>query len=60
MGVPLGGIWRELLNTDSTTYWGSGYGNMGSVEASPMPYHQWPKSLTLTLPPLGAVILKPS
>jgi 1,4-alpha-glucan branching enzyme len=60
IGVPLGGTWRELLNSDSKTYWGSGYGNLGGVEASPMPYHKWPKSLTLTLPPLGAVILQPA
>jgi 1,4-alpha-glucan branching enzyme len=59
IGVPFGGTWRELLNSDSKTYWGSGYGNLGGVEASPMPFHKWPKSLTLTLPPLGAVILRP-
>jgi 1,4-alpha-glucan branching enzyme len=59
IGVPLGGTWRELLNTDANIYWGSGQGNLGSLEASPMPYYRWLKSLTLTLPPLGAVILQP-
>ena len=34
-------------------------GNLGDVEASVMPHHQWKRSLSLTLPPLGAVILKP-
>ena len=29
------------------------------IEASPLPHYRWPRSLTLTLPPLGAVILKP-
>jgi 1,4-alpha-glucan branching enzyme len=59
VGVPVGGQWREVLNSDAKICWGSGQGNLGQVEASPMPHYQWPKSLTLTLPPLGAVILKP-
>jgi 1,4-alpha-glucan branching enzyme len=58
-GVPFGGVWRELLNSDAKIYWGSGQGNLGEVEASPMPYYKWLKSITLTLPPLGAVILQP-
>jgi 1,4-alpha-glucan branching enzyme len=59
IGVPVGGTWREIFNSDAGEYWGSGWGNMGWINASPMPYHQWPRSLTLTLPPLGAIILKP-
>jgi 1,4-alpha-glucan branching enzyme len=59
VGVPIGGTWREVFNSDSKTYWGSGQGNLGGVEASPLPYYRWLKSLTLTVPPLGAVILKP-
>jgi 1,4-alpha-glucan branching enzyme len=60
IGVPVGGTWRELLNTDAKIYWGSGQGNLGSVEASPLPHSKWLKSLTLTLPPLGAIILQPT
>jgi 1,4-alpha-glucan branching enzyme len=59
IGVPLGGTWYELLNSDAKIYWGSGQGNLGSIQASPLPHHASPRSLTLTLPPLGAVILKP-
>jgi 1,4-alpha-glucan branching enzyme len=59
IGVARGGRWKEVLNTDARIYWGSGQGNLGEIEASPLAYHRWPKSLTLTLPPLGAVILKP-
>jgi 1,4-alpha-glucan branching enzyme len=58
-GVPQGGFWREILNSDAKIYWGSGQGNLGRIEASPLPHGKWLKSLTLTLPPLGAVILKP-
>jgi 1,4-alpha-glucan branching enzyme len=58
VGLPFGGVWREVLNSDAKIYWGSGQGNLGAIEASPLAHYRWPKSLTLTLPPLGAVILK--
>ena len=60
VGVPVGGAWQEVLNSDAKIYWGSGQGNLGGIEASPLPHYRWPRSLTLTLPPLGAVILKPA
>jgi 1,4-alpha-glucan branching enzyme len=60
IGVPVGGVYRELLNTDSKTYWGSGQGNLGTIESSPLPHYNWNRSLTLTLPPLGALILQPT
>jgi 1,4-alpha-glucan branching enzyme len=58
IGVPRGGFWRELLNSDSKDYWGSGQGNLGGVEAAPAGYHGQRYSLSLTLPPLAAVFLK--
>jgi 1,4-alpha-glucan branching enzyme len=58
VGAPEPGFWRELLNSDSTNYGGSGQGNMGGVEASPVPFHGHPFSLNLTLPPLGVLYLK--
>jgi 1,4-alpha-glucan branching enzyme len=58
VGVPRGGHWREILNSDANEYGGSGHGNMGGVEAAPMSQHGRPFSLALTLPPLGAVFLK--
>ena len=58
VGVPEGGRWRELLNSDATEYGGAGWGNMGGVDAEPLPHHGRPLSLPLTLPPLGAVFLK--
>jgi 1,4-alpha-glucan branching enzyme len=57
IGVPANGHWREVLNSDATLYGGSGQGNMGGVEASPIPLHGRKWSVTLTLPPLGAVFL---
>jgi 1,4-alpha-glucan branching enzyme len=58
LGVPRGGTWTEILNSDAAAYQGSGKGNMGGVEASPVPLHGRPHSLTLNLPPLGVVFLK--
>ncbi|HVT59697.1 MAG TPA: 1,4-alpha-glucan branching protein GlgB [Thermoanaerobaculia bacterium] len=58
IGVPGGGTWRELLNSDSPHYGGSGQGNFGSVDAAPVPLHGLTHSLTLTLPPLGALFLQ--
>jgi 1,4-alpha-glucan branching enzyme len=58
IGVPAMGFWREVLNTDSTIYGGSGQGNHGQVEASPVPSHGREFSLNLVLPPLGAVFLE--
>ncbi len=60
LGVPRGGRWQEILNTDATAYWGSGQGNLGGVEAAPVPSHGRTHSLHLTLPPLAAVFLKNS
>jgi 1,4-alpha-glucan branching enzyme len=58
VGVPTGGYWRELLNSDAREYGGSGMGNMGGVQALPQSAHGRPYSLRLTLPPLGALFLK--
>ncbi len=58
IGAPRGGYWREALNSDATLYGGSGQGNLGGVEASPVPLHGRPHSLTLTVPPLAVLFLK--
>ena len=58
IGVPFGGWWRELLNSDSEYYWGSGQGNAGGVMAEVVPSHGREFSLRLRLPPLGALFLK--
>jgi 1,4-alpha-glucan branching enzyme len=58
VGVPRPGYWQEILNSDAKEYGGSGHGNMGGIETSPIPYHGRPCSLNLTLPPLGAIFLK--
>ncbi len=59
VGVPCDGFWKELLNSDAHIYGGSGSGNFGGVNAVPVPAHGQLQSLTLTLPPLGILIMKP-
>jgi 1,4-alpha-glucan branching enzyme len=59
LGLPRSGRWRELVNTDADTYGGGNVGNMGGVEAGPIPWHSQPFSAELTLPPLGVLWLVP-
>ncbi len=59
VGMPQAGRWREVLNTDSPYYGGSGVGNLGAVEGEALAWHDQPFSALLTLPPLGAVWLTP-
>jgi 1,4-alpha-glucan branching enzyme len=58
LGAPRGGFWEEKMNTDTADYGGAGWGNLGGVEASPTSAHGQPSSLTVTLPPLAAVMFK--
>jgi 1,4-alpha-glucan branching enzyme len=58
VGVPALGFWREMLNSDAPLYGGSGIGNLGGVDAGPMPAQGQPASVALTLPPLAVVVLR--
>jgi 1,4-alpha-glucan branching enzyme len=58
VGVPRGGFWQEMLNSDATLYGGNGWGNLGGAEAVPIPLHGRDHSLTLTLPALSALFFK--
>ena len=60
IGVPSGGTWTEMANSDSEFYGGSGLGNLGLVEAHPASAHGRPWSVDLTLPPLACLFLKSS
>lgn len=59
LGVPFDGLWKEVLNSDAEEYGGSGVGNCGQVRPTPVPYHGFYDSVSLTLPPLGVLVLKP-
>jgi 1,4-alpha-glucan branching enzyme len=59
IGVPKGGTYAELINTDAVDYGGSGVGNLGQVESAEILHNGRQHSLNLTLPPLATIILKP-
>jgi 1,4-alpha-glucan branching enzyme len=59
IGVPSGGDYREICNTDSRYYGGSDVGNAGRLRATAMPAMGFPYSIELTLPPLAALFLRP-
>jgi 1,4-alpha-glucan branching enzyme len=58
VGVPFGGKYKELINSDASEYGGAGYGNNGAAHADAVPLHNQPLSLDLTLPPLSVEIFK--
>jgi 1,4-alpha-glucan branching enzyme len=60
VGVPRGGFWDELLNSDSSEYGGSGQGNPKSLRAHLSSVHGRPYSIGITLPPLAMVYFKSS
>ncbi|MCJ8141974.1 1,4-alpha-glucan branching protein GlgB [Ancylobacter sp. A5.8] len=55
LGLPQAGTWREILNTDSIDYGGSGVGNMGAAQAEDVPAHGQPASAQIVLPPLATL-----
>ena len=60
IGVPQGGGWRELLNSDAAMYGGGNLGNGGGAFAEPRPVHGMPASLSLLVPPLSLLLLTPA
>jgi 1,4-alpha-glucan branching enzyme len=58
IGVPHGGYWKEILNSDAVNYGGSGQGNLGGIDASPVSFHGRRNALVMTLPPLAMVVFK--
>jgi 1,4-alpha-glucan branching enzyme len=59
VGLPTGGRWREVINTDAEQYGGSGVGNFGGVQAEDLPWHGQAQSAAMTLPPLGVLWFAP-
>ncbi|WP_052161476.1 1,4-alpha-glucan branching protein GlgB [Hoeflea sp. BAL378] len=58
IGLPAAGHWTEVLNSDAKRFGGSNTGNGGGVHASDHPMHGQPCSAAITLPPLGAILLR--
>ena len=61
IGVPLEGEWQVLLDTDAEAFGGSGNRTeQASVTAEAEEAHGRPQSVSLNLPPLGALFLTPT
>jgi 1,4-alpha-glucan branching enzyme len=60
LGVPLAQDYLERMNTDSAHYGGSDLGNGGRVTAQATAWMGFPASVSLTLPPLAALVLLPA
>ena len=58
LGVPSAGFWRELINSDALEFGGSGCGNLGGVDAAPVPAQGRSHSVCLTLAPLSTLFLQ--
>ena len=58
LGLPHAGAWREVFNSDSEIYGGSGIGNLGRVQAWPHGAHGQPASAEIVVPPLATVFLE--
>ncbi|RLA59036.1 MAG: 1,4-alpha-glucan branching enzyme [Gammaproteobacteria bacterium] len=58
IGVPQAGTYREVLNSDSRHYGGTDAGNGDGISSDQISWMGYPCSLSLTLPPLGALVLK--
>jgi 1,4-alpha-glucan branching enzyme len=59
VGLPRGGRYREIFNSDAEMFGGSNVGNLGFIDAEDVPFQSRPASAAITLPPLAVVILKP-
>ena len=60
VGVPKGGFYKEVMNSDSGSYWGGNMGNFGGIWAEDVPWHGRVSSLSLAIPPLSMVVMKPA
>jgi len=58
LGVPEGGSYHELLNTDAAIYGGGNHGNLGIVAAESKPSLGRPQGIDITLPPLSTIVFK--
>lgn len=59
VGLPFGGEWDEVFNSDATVYGGSGVGNLGKVQAEDISWNGRPYSANMQLPPLSVIYLAP-
>ena len=60
IGLPQGGQWREIFNTDSAHYGGANWGNLGAIDAEDIGWMRRAQSAEVYLPPLSVVMFTPA
>jgi len=58
VGLPRGGFWREVLNSDAGIYGGSNKGNLGGINADGAACHGQPHSAEFYLPPMSVIVFR--
>ena len=58
IGMPQGGVWQEILNSQATVYDGNNIGNGGSTTTQGVAYDGHPQSAVITIPQSGLLIFK--
>ena len=58
IGVPGPGYYREVLNSDSEEFGGSGRLNGGLIKADKIPWHGKDYSIVIKTPPIGGAVFK--
>lgn len=58
LALPKSGTWREIYNSDSVAYGGSGVGNLGEIHAEDVEHYGRPASASIRVPPLGVVVFE--
>ncbi len=59
IGLPRPGRYRIALNSDDSRYNGSGVAPNEQVESEEVPWHGFPQSALVKVPPLAVIVLKP-
>ncbi len=58
IGVPEGGTYARILDSDAERYGGTGYSRQERATADTYPSHGYPFRLRLDLPPLAALFFR--
>ncbi len=58
IGVPKLGEYKEVFNSDSERYGGSGVLNEELIKANELTWNNQPYSIAITIPPLGVTFIK--
>jgi 1,4-alpha-glucan branching enzyme len=60
IGLPRGGHWKEILNSDSEIYGGANHGNLGGVWTENYAVHSQQQSALFALPPMSVMVFRPA